>query len=224
MEQMLDEAITKQINEMFMELVDPVHLLFFGGGKEQCEYCTETQQMLKEVAVLSDKVNLEVLDFEQDASLARQYQVERIPGLVVAGRDGDEILDYGVHFSGIPAGHEFTSLIHAILRVSSRDSGLSEKTKAYLGRVSRPVLLQVFVTPTCPYCPQAVALAHQMAIESPMIKAEMVEAMEFPDLSDQFGVSGVPHTTINSGQGEVIGAVPEDQLVEKIREVLEQGS
>lgn len=59
-------------------------------------------------------------------------------------------------------------------------------------------------------------LAHQMALESPMIEAEMVEAMEFPGLADRFGVSGVPQTTINTGAGTVVGAVPEDNLLAEI--------
>lgn len=44
----------------------------------------------------------------------------------------------------------------------------------------------------------------------------MVEAMEFPELSDRFNVSGVPQTTINSGAGTVVGAVPEDYLIAEI--------
>jgi hypothetical protein len=81
--------------------------------------------------------------------------------------------------------------------------------------------MQVFVTPTCPYCPNAVLLAHQMAMENPgMIRAEGVEATEFPELSNRFGVSGVPQTTINAGAGTVIGAVPESQLFSEIRRVL----
>ena len=63
-------------------------------------------------------------------------------------------------------------------------------------------------------------LAHQMAMESPLIQAEMVEAMEFPELSEQHRVSGVPQTTINDGAGHVVGAVPEDYLVEEIRRAL----
>jgi hypothetical protein len=55
-----------------------------------------------------------------------------------------------------------------------------------------------------------------MALESPMVQAEMVDANEFPELSDQFGVSGVPQTTINLGLGTVIGAYPEDDLLEEI--------
>jgi thioredoxin-related protein len=60
-----------------------------------------------------------------------------------------------------------------------------------------------------------------MAMESDMVEAEMVEAMEFVDLSDQYGVSGVPHTVINEGAGEIIGAVPEPALLDKIREIVE---
>lgn len=63
-------------------------------------------------------------------------------------------------------------------------------------------------------------LAHQMALESPMVEAEMIEAMEFPELANRHGVSGVPQTTINDGVGTVIGAVPEDHLVHEIRNAL----
>lgn len=61
-------------------------------------------------------------------------------------------------------------------------------------------------------------LAHQIAMENPaMVTAEGVEAMEFPDLADQFGVSGVPQTTINAGAGTVVGAVPETALLAEIQ-------
>ena len=56
-----------------------------------------------------------------------------------------------------------------------------------------------------------------MAMVNPsMIRAEGVEAMEFPELSDRFEVSGVPQTTINSGMGTVVGAVPEQNLLAEI--------
>ncbi len=64
-------------------------------------------------------------------------------------------------------------------------------------------------------------LAHQMAMESPMVQAEMVEAMEFPELSDKYEVSGVPQTTINYGAGTVVGAVPEQNLIREIQSALQ---
>jgi hypothetical protein len=62
-----------------------------------------------------------------------------------------------------------------------------------------------------------VLLAHQMALESPLIEAESIEAMEFPDLSERFNVSGVPQTTINGGAATVVGAVPEEYLLAEIQ-------
>ncbi len=122
--------------------------------------------------------------------------------------------------SGFRPGYEFSSLIHGIIMISRRDSGLSEKTRKYLSSLNQTVLLQVFVTPTCPYCPQSVILAHQMAYESHLVEAEMIEANEFPDLSEKFGISGVPHTIINGGIGSIVGAAPEDMLIQKIDEIL----
>jgi protein-disulfide isomerase len=66
-----------------------------------------------------------------------------------------------------------------------------------------------------------VLLAHQIAMENPaMIRAEGVEATEFPALADQFNVRGVPQTVINSGGGMVVGAVPEPNLIAEIKRAL----
>ena len=63
-------------------------------------------------------------------------------------------------------------------------------------------------------------LAHQMAMESPLIQAEMIEATEFPELSIRFSVSGVPQTTINLGAGTIVGAAPEDHLLREIQRAI----
>jgi len=65
-------------------------------------------------------------------------------------------------------------------------------------------------------------LAHKFAMEHPMISAEMVEATDFMELSEEFGVSSVPHTVINLGKGELIGAPPESLLLEEIRKALKE--
>jgi glutaredoxin-like protein len=216
---LLNEDVITQVQEAFEDLQQPVEVLFF-AKKEDCLYCDDTLQLIEEVTGLSEKLSLSIYDIDEDSGLASQYKLDKAPGLVLAGREGDQILDYGVRFAGIPSGHEFSSLIHDLLLVSGRDSGLSEETRGYLAELDKPVLLQVFVTPTCPYCPQAVVLAHQMALESPMVEAEMIEATEFPELSQRHGVSGVPQTTINAGAGNVIGAVPEENLLTEIKQAL----
>lgn len=216
---LLNDDISNQVREVFEQLKHPVAVLFF-ASQDNCEYCDDTHQLVEELVSLSDKLSLQVYDIDTDAALARQYKVDKTPGLVIAGQDGDQILDYGIRIAGIPSGHEFSSLVHDLVLVSSRDSGLNATTREVLSKLDKPVLLQVFVTPTCPYCPRAVVLAHQMALESPMVEAEMVEAMEFPDLSNRHGVSGVPQTTLNDGAAHVVGAVPENHLLDEIKKLL----
>jgi hypothetical protein len=67
-----------------------------------------------------------------------------------------------------------------------------------------------------------VVLAHKMALASSMVTADAIEATEFPELSEKYRVSGVPHTVINQGAGNMIGAAPEEMLVEEIKRTLNQ--
>lgn len=219
MSELLNDDIKQQVSEVFAQLKEPVQILFF-GSRENCEYCAETRQLAEEVAALSDKIEVAFYDLQEDAEIARQYQVDKAPALVLAARNGENVTDMGISFSGIPAGHEFTSLIQSLLIVSSRDSGLSEASRTFLRNLNQPLRLQVFVTPSCPYCPRAVVLAHSMAMENPLVRAEMIEATEFPELADRYGVHGVPHTTINDGRAHVIGAMPEANLLAEIQKAL----
>jgi len=217
---LLDDKIKEQVKEFFGELVKPVKIVFFGSSQQNCEYCSETIGLLNEIAELSELISIEEYDFEKNQDVINQYNIDKVPMTVIAGMDEEEIIDYGIRLSGIPAGHEFTTLINDLVMVSKQDSGLSPAIREKLSKLENSVNLQVFVTPTCPYCPQAVILAHQMAMESKFVTGEMVEAMEFADLSNQFNVSGVPHTIINSGSGEVVGAVPESRLMVEIEKAL----
>lgn len=220
MEKVLNDQIVKQIQEAFVEVKEPVEVLLF-GSKDNCDYCNETKQLLEEVTALNDKLSLNVYDIQENADVASQFNVTNAPGIVIAAKDNAEVKNLGIQFSGIPSGHEFSTLINDILIVSRRESGLDAKTREYLKNLDKPLHLQVFVTPTCPYCPRAVLLAHQMAMENPqMITAEGVEATEFPELANRFNVRGVPQTVINSGAGSVVGAVPEQNLLAEIQKAL----
>jgi glutaredoxin-like protein len=146
-QKLLNDAISAQVKEVFQGLTQPVAILFF-GQQDKCEYCDDTRQLLDEVCALSSLLNLDVYDLEKDAELARQYNVDKTPLTILAGKDGDEFIDYGIRFAGIPAGSEFTSLINSLVMVSNRNSGLEQATRDFLKTLTSPVELQVFVTPT----------------------------------------------------------------------------
>ncbi len=147
MENLLNDDVRAQVSEAFAELRAPVQVLFF-GKEEDCHYCDDTRKLVEEVVELSDKLDLRAYDLVADADVATQFNVDKVPGLVIAAQNGDDIQDYGVRYSGIPSGHEFSSLIFDLLQVSGRDSGLNPKTRQFLSGLTEPIHLQVFVTPT----------------------------------------------------------------------------
>ncbi len=214
---LLQEADQKHLREQFEALETPVKLVMFTQEME-CQYCRETRQISEEVASLSDNISVEVYDFVRDQEIVEQYNINKIPAIAVV-RGGEQPKDYGIRLYGIPSGYEFSSLIENIMMVSSGESGLSAETKAWVQGLEEPVHMQVFVTPTCPYCPQAVIMAHQLAMESDLITADMVEAIEFPDLSNKYHVQGVPRTVINDNF-YMEGAAPEPMLLGKLQEAV----
>jgi alkyl hydroperoxide reductase subunit AhpF len=144
---LLNQAVIDQIRDVFKDLSGDVRLLFF-GRKANCDYCAEALQLADEVSRISDKLDLIAYDLDEDAELARLYGVDKAPALVLLARDGEQVIDYGVRFSGIPSGHEFASLIHDLVLVSGRDSGLKPQTRDFLKSLSEPIHLLVFSTPT----------------------------------------------------------------------------
>ena len=214
---LLDNETRKQLTEMFESLQQPVKLVVFTQQFE-CQYCTETRQIAEELAALSSKISLEVYDFVVDKDLADQYGIDKIPATIIV-EGGAEGKDNGIRYYGIPSGYEFSSLIHDVLMVSEGDPQLSNEMIDWLAELKTPVHLQVFVTPTCPYCPQAVLLAHKLALASDMVQADMVEATEFPHLSNKYQVMGVPRTVINETVFQE-GAAPEPMLLAKLKEAV----
>jgi alkyl hydroperoxide reductase subunit AhpF len=146
-EALLNDQIVGQIREAFSGLKEPVAILFF-GSRENCDYCDDTRQLLEELAAIDDRLTIKVHDIDADYDIAKLYRVDKTPGIVIAAMNGDQISDYGIQYSGIPSGHEFSTLIQAILLVSGRDSGLTPQTREFLKNLKSPLYLQVFVTPT----------------------------------------------------------------------------
>jgi glutaredoxin-like protein len=209
---MISDRDRKPVQDRLAKLVKPVKAVVFTQEME-CQFCRETRELIEELAGLTDKLKVEVKDFIKDEAEAKRLGVDKIPAVVLLG-PGDK--DYGIRFYGIPAGYEFVSLIESLEMVSKGDSGLSPASRDKLKALSKPLALQVFVTPTCPYCPRAVVLAFRLAMESPLVSASMVEATEFPQLAYKYQVSGVPHTVIGETPQPMIGAYPEAAAVDLI--------
>ncbi|MFX0114174.1 MAG: thioredoxin family protein [Candidatus Hodarchaeota archaeon] len=216
----IDEETLQQVQERFAGLQKPVTLKFFRTGEGHCLFCNETAELVKIVADQSDKVSVEecICETHEDPR-AKKYGIDKQPAIVIYTED---LKDHRVRYFGIPSGFEFGSLIEAIAEAGTRvemDNEIVRKLQA----IDKPVHMQVFVTPTCPYCPGAVRTAHRFAMINNKITGDMVEAMEFQELSQKYRVMGVPKTVIQvEGRKPVFleGAAPEGMVLAKVLEAV----
>jgi glutaredoxin-like protein len=191
--------------------IRPVTSLWVPGRRE-CETCEDTRKLLEEVAALSDRITLRVHDVaaEPEAATAAGLEPDQVPALVLTGAASGR-----VRFLGIPAGLEFVTLLRGMIDVGRGGTDLSQETKQALRGLENDVHIRVFVTPECPFCPPAALIAHQMAVESGRVTADVVEAQEFPELAARYNVRGVPKVVVNETV-EFVGAQPEARFLDHV--------
>lgn len=165
----------------------------------------ELAKFLSDIAGVSDRIQFE----ERDTGA-----VLRSPISFLLEADG---VDTGVRFSGIPSGHEFNSLVLAILQASGTDIKLDESLKRAVANVDETLQFEVFVSLSCHNCPDVVQTLNQFALLNPNIRAEMIDGGLFQSLIAERDIQGVPSVYLN---GEVFanGKVSATELIEKLIE------
>lgn len=161
---LVSPADQQKLREVFAEMTRPVRLVFFTQTLE-CETCPQTKQILDELPPLSDKIAIEEVNLILDSDRARQYGIDRVPAVAIEylahqgasddqgaqgaqGAEGAQWTDSRMRFLGAPAGYEFISLVQAVLLAGGRPSTLSENSRRHIAAVDRPVVMNVFTTPT----------------------------------------------------------------------------
>jgi alkyl hydroperoxide reductase subunit AhpF len=148
MEKFMSENFQKQVMAFLDGMTSSVAIILFTSKVQSCDYCLEAQQLLTELSELSSKLSFTMVDLEENPEMANRYHIDKVPGIVIARIVGDNIVDFGVKYYGIPAGHEFGAFVNSILLVSSGETKLSLETRDFLVKLKEPVHLMVFSTPT----------------------------------------------------------------------------
>ncbi len=206
------EEDRKEIKSALKGLKDNVKMYVF-TKKNGCQYCDLAVTILREVSSLSEKIEYKKYDIKESSELAKRYNIPDAPAIVVIGKS-----DIGIRFLGIPAGYEFVSLIESLKLASNIENSISKVNREKIKKIKEKVNIDVFITPTCPYCPRAVVTAFNIASLNKNITARMIEAYEFQEMSQKNNVSGVPKIVVTNGRKKVefVGALPEDSFVEKV--------
>lgn len=135
-----EENITSSVEIiMFTQRSSPIII----PGKEPCETCEQTEELLKEVAELSDNIDLTVHDIASAATQAAAHGIDRVPAFVLKGAARGS-----VRFFGIPAGYEFSGFIADLVDTAAGTTDLSDETRSFLASLTEAVNIKVFTTPT----------------------------------------------------------------------------
>ncbi|MFH1772314.1 MAG: thioredoxin family protein [Candidatus Omnitrophota bacterium] len=210
---LLNDEARKKVREKFRALKDDVKLIVF-TQESGCQYCSENKELMEEIAQLSDKISVEVLDLKKDKERVAKYGITNVPATAIVGKE-----DYNIRLYGIPSGYDFLSLIEGISLVSTGETQLTGQDIEYLNNLKKDVHLQVFVSSGCPHCPSAAMVANQMAKASSRVKADIIDSSQFPHLASKYNVSAVPHTVVNETSFQ-LGAAPAAMIIDKINETL----
>jgi alkyl hydroperoxide reductase subunit AhpF len=138
---LLNEQIRKDVQKALADVENPVVFKVFTQEIE-CEYCKETRELVTEVAGLSDKLSVEVYDLVKDGAIAESLAVDKVPAVAVVGKK-----DYGIRMFGIPSGYEFGADREHQAGVGRRVGSVGA-TKQQVAKLTKPVKIQVFITPT----------------------------------------------------------------------------
>ncbi|HOC78139.1 MAG TPA: thioredoxin family protein [Methanofastidiosum sp.] len=190
-DKVLSDADKIELNKILVNMDGNIDILFFKSDNE-CFSCSKTETLMKEIEQLSNKIDLKVYDVDKDKEMAARYDIELVPAIVVIGED-----DYGIKHYGFPGGREFNPLFEAMIYSSMSKPQATEDITKKLNTIKNPIEVKIFVTSTCPSCPDMVRIADKYSIVSDKISTVVIMSNEFEDYSKNYKITAVPTTIIN---------------------------
>ena len=205
---LLSKEILESVKGYVENLKNSVDLVIQNGEhpkrQELCDF-------LKGISGVSEKLNFMEDDLESSRSpITFEIRSSQKPT--------------GISFSGIPSGHEFNSLILAILQSGGSEIKLDENIKRSIESIDEDLQFEVFVSLSCHNCPEIVQTLNQFSLLNPRIKTEMIDGGLFQDTIEERGIQGVPSVYLNgevfaNGKVEISGMI--ERLESKIKDQVE---
>ncbi|MDX1695595.1 MAG: alkyl hydroperoxide reductase subunit F [Ketobacteraceae bacterium] len=199
---MLTKDILSALKGYTANMKNDVTLVLQSGTHEKRAELTE---FLSQVSSVSDRLHLEERDTQGVLRSPVSFMLE------VDGKPN------GIRFSGIPGGHEFNSLVLAILHSSGTTMKLDDSIVSIIKRINEPLSFEVFVSLSCHNCPDVVQALNQFALLNQNITTEMIDGGVFPELVQERDIQGVPSVFLN-GESFANGKVDTAQLLGKLME------
>ena len=186
---MLEQAQT-QLAAVFDKMPYEVPLLLFTSPIKNEVFSQSARQVIRAVRELTPKITL--LEYDLNHKIAQKWKVKHAPTLLL---DPER---YNVRWLGAPMGEEGRTFVEALIMMGYKKTNLSEESLKVLRKIQSPRNIKVFVSPTCPYCPQQAVNALKVAIEKPeLVSLEIIDIQVNPEIADQYSAQSVPQTYAN---------------------------
>jgi NADH-dependent peroxiredoxin subunit F len=183
---MLDANIKNQLAAYLQKLQRPIQLI---ASLDDSERSRELHDLLNEIAALSDKISINLngnFHMRPSFGIATHNEIPRI------------------HFAGIPLGHEFTSLVLALLHTGGHPPKVDDKTLQQIRALKGKHHFEVFISLSCHNCPDVVQAVNLLAAQNPEFSAVMIDGALYQDEVESRKIMGVPSVYLNGehfGQG-----------------------
>lgn len=190
-DKVLSDNDKAELTKILANMDGNIELLLF-TSQNGCFSCSKTETLMKELDQLSNKISLKVYDVDKNKDMVSKYKIELVPAIVVIGKE-----DYGIKHYGFPGGKEFNPLLEAMIYSSMQRPTVSGDLGKKIYGIKNPVEVKVFVTPTCPSCPDMVRIASSYSIASDKISTVTIMSNEFEEYSKKYKITAVPTIVIN---------------------------
>jgi thioredoxin reductase (NADPH) len=182
--------IMQHLQNMLSQMKNDIPLFLFVDRKQDDVYAQACRQVIRAFRELTPRITLK--EYDLDHELAKKWNVDGSPTLLI---DPEH---YHIRWIGAPMGEEGRSFLETIMLLGMGKCDLTDQARNVVQRIDSPRRVKVFVSPTCPYCPQQVVNGIKAAIEKPdLIALEIIDIQCRPDLAEQYHAHSVPQAYAN---------------------------
>ena len=195
--EMASETYLRQLKATFEQMPHDIPLYLFSAQGHDDVFTHANRQVIRAFRELSPRITLR--EYNLDHDLAKKWHVTSSPTLLI---DPER---YSIRWLGAPMGEEARTFLETLILVGMGNSSISDQSANVIKKIDSPRNIKVFVSPTCPYCPQQAVNAVKAAVEMPeYVSLEIIDIQCEPELANQYSAQSVPQAFANDiliGQG-----------------------
>lgn len=213
-DQALEMEARAELKMLFEKMPYTIPLFLFIAPNKKDPFSQGAKKVIEAVREWTSKITLEELDLQHKK--AKQWKVHHSPTIIF---DPEK---YRIRWYGAPLGEEGRTFVEALIMLGHGKTNLSKDSIQILDKIDSPRDVKVFVSPTCPYCPQQAVNALKAAIERPdQISLEIIDIQANPDMAEKYSAQSVPQVYANEKQ-IALGAQSEELFMLSLEKMEEQ--